>query len=61
MAEENEFIVQVVDRYDGDDGMLIPMMQDVQAEFGYLSSEQLRGLAEQLNVPMSRIYAVATF
>jgi len=61
MVKENEFIVQVVDRYGGDTGMLIPMMQDVQAEFGYLSSEQLRCLAKQLNVPMSRIYAVATF
>lgn len=61
MTEENEFIVQIVDRYDGDDGMLIPMMQDVQAELGYLPSEQLRYLGRRLNVPVSRIYAVATF
>jgi len=61
MTKENEFIVQVVDRYGGDTGMLIPMMQDVQAELGYLPSEQLRYLGRRLEVPVSRIYAVATF
>ena len=61
MAEENEFIVQIVDRYDGDDGMLIPMMQDLQAELGYLPLEQLRYLGRRLEVPVSRIYAIATF
>ena len=61
MTEENEFIVQIVDRYDGDDGMLIPMMQDLQAELGYLPSEQLRYLGRRLEVPVSRIYAIAPF
>jgi len=61
MIQESEFIEQVVDRYGGDTGMLIPMMQDVQAELGYLPSEQLRYLSRRLNVPVSRIYAVATF
>lgn len=61
MAQESKIIEQIVDRYDGDDGMLIPMMQDVQAEFGYLPAEHLRRLGKQLNVPLSRLYAVATF
>jgi NADH-quinone oxidoreductase subunit E len=61
MTQESELIEHVVDRYGGDTGMLIPMMQDVQAELGYLPSEQLRCLSRRLDVPMSRIYAVATF
>lgn len=61
MAQENKIIEQIVDRYDGDDGMLIPMMQDLQAEFGYLPAEHLRRLSKQLKVPLSRLYAVATF
>lgn len=61
MAQENKLIEQIVDRYDRDVGMLIPMMQDLQAECGYLPVEHLRSLAGQLNVPLSRIYAVATF
>jgi NADH:ubiquinone oxidoreductase subunit E len=37
------------------------MLQDLQAEFGYLPAEQLRGLAKQLDIPLTRIYGVATF
>ena len=61
MGEEKHLIEQIVDRYDSEVGMLIPMMQDLQAEFGYLSQDQLRLLGKRLKVPMSRLYAVATF
>jgi NADH-quinone oxidoreductase subunit E len=58
---ENTFIQEIVARYDGDVGMLIPMLQDVQAEHGYLPAEQLRSLSKQLDIPLIRIYGVATF
>ena len=61
MAEENKLIEQIVDLYDGEVGMLIPMMQDIQAECGYLPDDHLRCLARRLQVPLSRLYAVATF
>lgn len=61
MTKENELIEQIIDRYDADTGMLIPIMQDLQADCGYLPLEHLRCLASRLDVPMSRIYAVATF
>lgn len=59
--QDSQFIEQIVDRYDRDVGMLIPMMQDLQAECGYLPPDDLRELARQLSVPLSRLYAVATF
>ena len=61
MAEETRLIEQLIDRYEGDVGMLIPMMQDIQAEHGYLPASDLRSLSKRLEVPLSRIYAVATF
>jgi NADH-quinone oxidoreductase subunit E len=61
MGEERHLIEQIVDRYDSEVGMLIPMMQDIQAECGYLPAERLCSLAKRLNLPMSRLYAVATF
>jgi NADH:ubiquinone oxidoreductase subunit E len=61
MAKESELIEQIVDRYDADTGMLIPILQDLQADCGYLSQEHLLCLANRLDIPMSRIYAVATF
>ena len=61
MIAEEELIERIVGRYDGETGMLIPMMQDLQAECGYLPVPQLRRLARRLDVPLSRLYAVATF
>ena len=61
MGQEKQLIEQIVDRYDSEVGMLIPMMQDLQAQCGYLSTEHLRSLAKTLNLPLSRLYAIATF
>jgi len=61
MADEDKLIEQIISRYDGDAGMLIPMMQDLQSECGYLPPDHLRSLAKRLEVPLSRLYAVATF
>jgi len=58
---KKELIHEIVTRYSSDDGMLIPMMQDLQAEYGYLPPDQLRDLSKQLDVPLMRIYSVATF
>ena len=58
---EEQIVADIVDRYEGDEGMLIPMMQDLQADCGYLPVDQLRRLAARLDVPLSRLYAVATF
>ena len=57
----NEIIQQIVSRYEGDIGMLIPMMQDLQVEFGYLPAGALRRLSKQLELPLTRIYGAATF
>ena len=61
MPQDRELIEQIIDRYDADIGMLIPMMQDLQAECGHLPADNLLHLGEQLGVPLSRLYAVATF
>ena len=58
---DREMVTQIVERYEGDAGMLIPMMQDLQAEYGYLPAEQLREIAEELKIPLTRVYGVAMF
>jgi len=54
-------VVGIIERYAADPGMLIPMMQDLQAEHGYLPQTELKELASKLCVPLARIYGVATF
>ena len=61
MEKEAKLIKEIVNRYDREVGMLISMMQDLQAECGYLPAEQLRRLSKLLEVPLTRIYSVATF
>jgi len=61
MEDEARLIKEIVNRYDSDIGMLIPIMQDLQAEYSYLPAEQLRRLSKLLDVPVTRIYGVATF
>lgn len=47
--------------YEGRRDELIPILQRVQREFGYLHEEAMRGIARFIRVPESRVFAVATF
>ena len=40
---------------------LIPLLQGIQTEFGYLSEEAINRISVSLNLPTSKIYGVATF
>ena len=51
----------IFERYEGKREELIPLLQDVQAEFGDLPGEARTGISEFLNVPESVVYGVVTF
>jgi NADH-quinone oxidoreductase subunit E len=62
--ETKELAAQVdsiLDRYQHDPGMLVAILQDVQAEYNYLSREALERVSSCLSVPLSQVYSVATF
>jgi NADH-quinone oxidoreductase subunit E len=40
---------------------LIPLLQEIQAEAGYLPGESLTRVSELLHIPPSQVYGVATF
>jgi NADH-quinone oxidoreductase E subunit len=40
---------------------LIPILQDVQDTFGFISEDSVKSIARYLNIPSSKIYGVATF
>ena len=48
-------------RYAGKRGDLIPVLQDVQAAFGYIPPEVMTEIAKFLRIPESTVYGVATF
>jgi len=51
----------VFSSFEGGADELIPILQAVQAEFGYLPEEAMTEVARFARVPQSRVYAVATF
>jgi NADH-quinone oxidoreductase subunit E len=47
--------------YKGEKNELIPVLQDVQEEIGYLPDEAMREVARFVRVPESKVFGVATF
>ncbi len=54
-------VKSILARYQSDPGMLVPILQDVQAEYNYLPKETLVLVGEGLDVPLSQVYSVASF
>ena len=51
----------VAESYGRSPDFLIPMLQDLQRDLGYLPPEAMKAVAEILEMPLSQCYAVATF
>jgi NADH-quinone oxidoreductase subunit E len=56
-----EEINQVIDEEARGDGSVITALEHIQERFRYLPPEAMVLASERLNVPLSQIYAVATF
>lgn len=54
-------VAEIVESYACRREALIAIMQDIQAEYKYLSPETLELIAEKLDLSIAKIYSVATF
>ena len=52
---------EIIEHYGRKPASLIPIMQDIQAEYRYLPGELLNYVADEIGVTRSRAYSVATF
>jgi NADH-quinone oxidoreductase subunit E len=52
---------EVLARFSGQKGAIIPILQGIQDAYGYLPRQALEYTARKLRVPFSRIFGVATF
>jgi NADH-quinone oxidoreductase subunit E len=57
----SEQLVQIMSEFQRKRSELIPILQKVQSEIGYLSEDAMRSIAAYTREPESRVYAVATF
>ena len=52
---------EILSRYSGESGELIPILQEAQERFGYLPEEAMQRIAKFLRLPESTVYGVSTF
>lgn len=52
---------EILGKYLGMKGALIPALQEAQNAYGYLSREVIERIAEKMAIPVSQIYGVVTF
>ncbi|WP_273483294.1 NADH-quinone oxidoreductase subunit NuoE [Desulforamulus ruminis] len=59
--EKQKRLAELLLKYRDVEGTLIPVLQQAQEIYGYLSPELIREISFQLKIPTSRTYGVATF
>jgi len=60
-AEQAERLLSIIDEYKSDSSRLMTVMQDAQEIYGYLPIEVQKLISEGMNIPLEKIYGVATF
>lgn len=58
---EEEILTEILSSYRGRRGELIPILQEIQANFGYLPEEVMLSIARFTGIPESEVYSVASF
>jgi len=59
--EDRQTLRQVLDKHEADRAAIISVLQDVNAHYRYLPENVLRHIARGLDIPLSRVYSIATF
>ncbi len=61
LGENRRDIREIMAAYPADPRFLLPILQDIQHAEKYLSIDAMKAVAKYLDVPDSKVYAVATF
>ena len=56
-----EKLEEIIAKYRGTKGALIPVLHEAQELYGYLPFDVQRKISEELNIPLAEIYGVITF
>lgn len=58
---EAAIIERILDRHERAPSAIIAILQDMQEEVNYLPEDALRYVAERLDIPVSKVFSLATF
>lgn len=56
-----ERLPQIIAAHAGREGPLLPILHDVQAEYGHVSEEAIRAIAQALNLSRAEVQGVVSF
>ncbi len=60
-SDETIKVMEILKRYSSDKDNLIPILQEIQKNVGYLSPDFVRLVSKHLKISASSVYGVATF
>ncbi|MCK5570388.1 MAG: NADH-quinone oxidoreductase subunit NuoE [Spirochaetes bacterium] len=61
MNDQSEKIDQIIEKFKNEKGTIIGLMQDIHGEYRYLPEEVLLKVSAELDIPMAKLYTLATF
>ena len=60
-SQVQQKVETILDKNQRARGLLVSILQDIQAEYNYLPREALLKVTQDLDIPLSQVYSVATF
>lgn len=61
VVADNEQLHEIIERCRSLEGPLLPILNEVQKRFGHISEDDLKGIAEALNLTRAEVYGVVSF
>ena len=59
--DELEEVNRILAEHEGEDASIVPVLQDINAEYNWLSPGAVRRVSEAMGMPLSRVLRIATF
>ena len=59
--KERNQVLDIVDKHRDNPGPILPILHDVNATFNYLPEAVLRQVSKEMDMPLSKIFRIATF
>jgi len=60
-SEIKQKVGHILNKYQCHQGFLVSILQDIQSEYNYLPREVLEEVSQSLDIPLTRLYSIATF
>jgi NADH-quinone oxidoreductase subunit E len=56
-----EMMMKIIEKYSEEKGALLNVLLEIQEKYNYLPKEVLTKVSETMDIPLSRLYAIASF